>query len=77
MTLNDLIFPKELSWLGFNERVLQEAEDKSSPIIERIRFLGIYSNNMDEFYRVRVANLRRRILIEKMDRRRERQARFN
>ncbi|NVK25665.1 MAG: polyphosphate kinase 1 [Gammaproteobacteria bacterium] len=65
LTLNDLIYPKELSWLGFNERVLQEAEDKSSPIIERLRFLGIYSNNMDEFYRVRVANLRRSILIEK------------
>jgi polyphosphate kinase len=45
-------FPKELSWLSFNERVLQEAADKNNPIIERFRFLGIYSSNMDEFYRV-------------------------
>ena len=58
-------FPKELSWLSFNERVLQEANDPNNPIIERIRFLGIYSNNMDEFYRVRVANVRRTILILK------------
>jgi len=58
-------FPKELSWLSFNERVLQEANDPNNPIIERIRFLGIYSNNMDEFYRVRVANVRRKILIFK------------
>ncbi len=56
-------YPKELSWLSFNERVLQEANDPNNPIIERIRFLGIYSNNMDEFYRVRVANVRRTILI--------------
>ena len=58
-------FPKELSWLSFNERVLQEANDPNNPIIERIRFLGIYSSNMDEFYRVRVANVRRTILILK------------
>lgn len=56
-------FPKELSWLAFNERVLQEAEDSLNPVIERIRFLGIYSSNMDEFYRVRVANIRRKIII--------------
>jgi polyphosphate kinase len=57
-------FPKELSWLSFNERVLQEAADKNNPIIERFRFLGIYSNNMDEFYRVRVADVRRKIIIQ-------------
>jgi len=56
---------KELSWLSFNERVLQEAADKSTPIIERVRFLGIFSNNLDEFFRVRVANVKRRVLIEK------------
>lgn len=56
-------FPKELSWLSFNARVLQEAADKNNPPIERIRFLGIYSSNMDEFYRVRVANVRRKIII--------------
>jgi len=45
-----LYIEKELSWLAFNERVLQEAADKSNPLIERMRFLGIYSNNLDEFY---------------------------
>src|SRR5699024_9114209 len=54
---------KELSWLSFNERVLQEAADKSNPLIERMRFLGIYSNNLEEFYKVRFADLKRRILI--------------
>ncbi|MEX1222354.1 MAG: polyphosphate kinase 1 [Idiomarina sp.] len=54
-------FPKELSWLAFNERVLQEAADKTVPVIERMRFLGIFSSNMDEFFRVRVADVRRRI----------------
>ncbi|MEP2652392.1 MAG: polyphosphate kinase 1 [Paraglaciecola sp.] len=56
-------YPRELSWLAFNQRVLQEAADKTNPIIERIRFLGIYSNNMDEFYRVRVADVKRKIFI--------------
>nr|WP_236260974.1 polyphosphate kinase 1 [Pantoea sp. SoEX] len=56
---------KEMSWLSFNERVLQEAKDKTNPLIERMRFLGIYSNNLDEFYKVRFANLKRHILIGK------------
>jgi polyphosphate kinase len=63
----ELYYPKELSWLAFNERVMQEAADKSNPIVERIRFMGIYSNNMDEFYRVRVADVKRQILIHVND----------
>ena len=59
-------FAPELSWLSFNDRVLQEAKDKNNPIIERIRFLGIFSNNMDEFFRVRVADVKRRILLNKL-----------
>nr|WP_113867856.1 polyphosphate kinase 1 [Brenneria salicis]NMN90951.1 polyphosphate kinase [Brenneria salicis ATCC 15712 = DSM 30166]RBP60517.1 polyphosphate kinase [Brenneria salicis ATCC 15712 = DSM 30166]RLM30152.1 RNA degradosome polyphosphate kinase [Brenneria salicis ATCC 15712 = DSM 30166] len=63
MSQGKLYIEKELSWLSFNERVLQEAADKSNPLIERMRFLGIYSNNLDEFYKVRFADLKRRILI--------------
>lgn len=51
--------PKELSWLLFNERVLQEAADQSVPIIQRVRYLGIFSSNLDEFFRVRVADVKR------------------
>ncbi|OLQ87193.1 RNA degradosome polyphosphate kinase [Vibrio panuliri] len=63
MSSEKLYIEKELSWLSFNERVLQEAADKSVPLIERIRFLGIFSNNLDEFYKVRFADVKRRILI--------------
>lgn len=54
---------REISWLYFNERVLQEAADKTVPLIERLRFLAIFSSNLDEFYRVRVATLNRLVDI--------------
>jgi polyphosphate kinase len=57
------IIIRDISWLSFNGRVLQEAADDTVPLRERIRFLGIFSNNMDEFFRVRVAALNRMIAL--------------
>ncbi len=65
MSTDKLYIDKELSWLSFNERVLQEAADKTVPLIERVRFLGIFSNNLDEFYKVRFADVKRMILINR------------
>ena len=59
---------RDISWLSFNHRVLQEAADPSVPLYERIKFLAIYSSNLDEFYRVRVAALRRFKEIDKEER---------
>ncbi|OXS17154.1 polyphosphate kinase 1 [Zobellella denitrificans] len=64
MSTDKWYLEKELSWLSFNERVLQEAMDKSVPLIERVRFLGIFSNNQDEFFRVRVSDVKRQVMID-------------
>jgi polyphosphate kinase len=65
MTKTKQLINREISWLHFNERVLQEAMDKSTPLIERLKFLGIFSNNRDEFFRVRVATVKRMMQVEK------------
>lgn len=60
----ELYINREVSWLKFNARVLQEAKDPSVPLLERLRFLGIYSNNLDEFYSVRYSRVLRSIQLK-------------
>ena len=59
VTTNKDYVSRDISWMYFNRRILQEAERKDIPLLERLSFLGIYSNNLDEFFRVRVALLNR------------------
>jgi polyphosphate kinase len=61
--LKDKTIARDISWLAFNDRVLQEAADTSVPLCERIKFMGIFSNNLDEFFRVRVATLRKMVAL--------------
>lgn len=65
--MNKKFIPRDISWLSFNGRVLQEAADESVPLSERIKFLGIFSNNMDEFFRVRVAGLKRALAFNEKE----------
>src|SRR5215470_7791733 len=65
--LADVWMDRDLSWLDFNERVLAEALDERTPLLERIKFLAIFSSNLDEFFMKRVAVLREKPNVERLE----------
>ena len=69
MTNETIFMNRELSWLKFNERVLEEAESEKNPLCERLTFASIYQSNLDEFFMVRVGSLIDQMIVSKNDKR--------